>query len=121
MSVAGGQKLVHSVRMLLEKNPNFVCIKMDFKNAFNEVKKSRILKVLSEAEELSHLAQFAATILAPDIMLESGGKVLGESSEGTVQGDPPSGPLFTVAIQEYMVQADTYLSTFGGVCRCGCG
>ena len=40
MSVAGGAKLVHSVRMMLESNPYFICIKLDFKNAFNEVYRS---------------------------------------------------------------------------------
>ena len=30
MSIAGGAKLVHCVRMMLEKNRNFLCIKLDF-------------------------------------------------------------------------------------------
>ena len=35
MSKAGGVKLVHCVRMKLEERPDFICIKLDFRNAFN--------------------------------------------------------------------------------------
>ena len=37
MSVAGDAKFVHCVRMMLEENRHFICIKLDFRNAFNEV------------------------------------------------------------------------------------
>ena len=41
LSVAGGAKLVHGVRMLAEANPNFIVVKCDIKNAFNSVSRSR--------------------------------------------------------------------------------
>ena len=43
MSVAGGAKLVHSVRMMSEAEPDFVVVKLDIKNAFNSVSRARIL------------------------------------------------------------------------------
>ena len=46
LSVAGGAKLVHSVRMLAEANPEFVVVKCNIKNAFNSISRGRILEVL---------------------------------------------------------------------------
>ena len=51
-SQAGAAKLVHSMRMLMEKNPGFVLIKCDIKNAFNSISRSRILQVLEGEESL---------------------------------------------------------------------
>ena len=43
VSLAGGAKLIHSIRMLSEANPDFIVVKCDIKNAFNSVSRSRIL------------------------------------------------------------------------------
>ena len=67
ISLSGGQKLVHTVRMMLENNPNFICIKLDFKNAFNEISRKRILEVINKSSTLKHLATFTATIIDPNI------------------------------------------------------
>ena len=119
MSVAGGAKLVHSVRMMLESNPDFICIKLDFRNAFNEVSRARIIEALENEPSLMHLAAHAATILAPSSGLESRGVLWGESNEGTTQGDPESGPYFCIAMQEYVRKADKYLAAQGGCARFG--
>ena len=55
LSVAGGAKLVHSVRMLAEENPGFVVVKCDIRNAFNSVSRGRILEVLESEDSLRHL------------------------------------------------------------------
>ena len=68
MSVAGGAKLVHCVRMVLKENTDFICVKLDFRNAFNEVFRSR-----EEESSLRHLACHAATLLAPGSGLECRG------------------------------------------------
>ena len=52
MSVAGGAKLVHCVRMVMEQNLNFICVKLDFKNAFNEVYHARVIEALEEEDSL---------------------------------------------------------------------
>ena len=77
MSVAGGAKLVHCVRMMLEENAHFLCIKLDFRNAFNEVFRSRVVDALEEEASLRHLACHAATLLAPGSGLESKGVLWG--------------------------------------------
>ena len=45
-SEAGAAKLVHSRRMMMEENPDFVFVKCDIKNAFNSISRARILQVL---------------------------------------------------------------------------
>ena len=119
MSIAGGAKLVHAVRMMLEMNRNFVCIKLDFRNAFNEVFRFRIVEAFEEVMSLKHLACHAATLLAPGSGLESRGILWGESLEGATQGDPESGPYFSVAIQKYVVRVNAMLAAQGGCARFG--
>ena len=119
MSIAGGAKLVPCVKMTLEKNENFVCVKLDFKNAFNEVNRARVVEALEEEETLQHLACHAATLLAPASGLESKGRLWGESDEGTTQGDPESGPFFNVAIHQDVRIADADLVKERGCARFG--
>ena len=119
MSVAGGAKLVHSVRMMMEERRDYICIKLDFRNAFNEVWRSRVVIALEQEPTLRHLASHAATLLSPGSGLESRGVMWGESMEGVTQGDPESGPYFCVAIQEYVTMADRMLADGGGCARFG--
>ena len=97
MSVAGGAKLVHWVRMMMEENKDFICIKLDFRNAFNGVYRARVVNALEEEPTLRHMASHAATVLAPGSGLESRGVLWGESREGATQGDPESGFYFCVS------------------------
>ena len=85
MSQAGGGKLIHSVRMLAEERRDFVVVKLDMKNAFNEVSRASIIERLEDEPSLQHLAWHAATLLAPASGLESGGQLWGEAQEGTTQ------------------------------------
>ena len=41
---AGCSQLVFDIQLILEANPSFVAISLDIKNAFNDVKRSVILK-----------------------------------------------------------------------------
>ena len=119
MSVAGAAKLVHCIRMTLENNLGFICVKLDFRNAFNEIWRARIVEALEEEETLSHLAQFAAILQSPGSGLESKGVLWGEAEEGVTQGDPTSGPFFCVGIQKFVRKADEKLKESGGMLRCG--
>ena len=119
MSVAGAAKLVNSVRMVLEANRDFICIKLDFRNAFNEISRARVIEALEEVPSLQHLASHAATLLAAGSGLESRGVLWGESWEGTTQGDPESGPYFAVAIQKYVVMVNSMLAEAGGCAKFG--
>ena len=91
MSVSGAAKLVNSVRMVLEQNTSFICVKLDFRNAFNEASRARVVEALEEVDSLKHLAQFAGMVLTPVSGLESGGNMWGQAAEGQTQGDPLSG------------------------------
>ena len=119
MSVAGGGKLVFSIRMLSEERRDFVVVKIDMKNAFNEVSRASIIEALEEEMSLSHLAWHAAATLAPSSGLESGASRWGGSSEGTAQGDPLSAPYFNVAWQRYVRILNHTLAQHGGSAKFG--
>ena len=117
MSISGGGKLVFSVRMLLEDRKDFVAVKIDMRNAFNEVSRAAIVEALEEEPTLQHLAWLAAVVLAPSTGLESGGKKWGRSAEGTAQGDPLSAPFFNVAWHRYVRELNATLMSSGGLAR----
>ena len=82
MSVGGGHQLVHSIRMVLEQNTDFVCVKMDFENAHTSVFRVAVVEALLAEPSLCHPAWHAACVLAPSTVLESKGKPWGEQAEG---------------------------------------
>ena len=118
-SQAGAAKLIHSVRGLLEANPEFICVSTDIKNCYNEQNRAAALGVLLTSEPLEHLTTFSATILAPVSALESRGKVWGSSGTGKVQGDPASGALQAVGMQPCLEELDTACQDGGGMARAG--
>ena len=61
MSPAGAAKLVHTVRMMMEENPDMAAVKIDVKNAFNEVLREAIITALSDDPSLQHMAWSAST------------------------------------------------------------
>ena len=79
MSQAGAAKLVNAVRGLICTRRDFVCIKIDLSNAYNEISRSSILETMEAEPSLSHLSAFAATILAPETELETVGKIRSKS------------------------------------------
>ena len=119
LSVAGGAKLVHSVRMLSEANPTHVVVKTDISNAFNSVSRACILDVLEGEESLRHLSWHAALTLASPNALESGGTVWGQAREGGTQGNPEAGSWFCVAWQPQIRRLDAELSAVGGAAKAG--
>ena len=71
-----------------------------------------------EAEEsLVRLTSFA--VLAPVVILESGGERWGIAEEGVVLGDIPSGALFYVAQQPALIRLDQECQQGGGFARGG--
>ena len=119
LSLSGGHKLVNSVRMLLEENPTFVCIKLDLRNAHNEVSRAAVVEELEAEPTLRHLAWHAATVLAPDHGLEIGGVKWGEQEEGQRQGDSKASAEFAVAIHKDVKEADRKVSASGGAALFG--
>ena len=119
LSLSGGHKLVHSVRMMIEENPDFVVIKVDLRNAHNEVSRASIIEELEAEPTLRHLAWHAATVLAPNHGLEVGGVKWGEQEDGERQGDSEAPAYFAVAIQKDVRQLDVSVSTQGGAALFG--
>ena len=96
-----------------------MCCCIDLKNAFNEISKTSILEVLDSEESLAHLTSFAASLLAPTVSLESGGSRWGVAEEGVVQGDIPSGALFSIDQQSSLLKLDKEFHAGGGLARGG--
>ena len=119
LSLSGGHKLVNAVRMLLEENPDFVCFKLDLRNAHNEVARAAILEELEEEPTLRHLVWHAATVLAPGHGLEIGGVKWGDQEEGERQGDGEASAFFSVALQKDVVPLDAAVAISGGAALFG--
>ena len=71
----------------MEKNPDFILVKIDYRNTINEMSRTCII------------AMFAGVILSPTSGLESKGKIWGWAEDGTTQGDPVSSPFFCIGLQ----------------------
>ena len=119
LSLAGGHKLVHQVRMMMEEHRDWVVVKLDVRNAHNEVWRSAVIKALEAEPTLQHLAWFAAVIVAPTTGLETRGEKWGEQGDGGTQGDPKESAFFASAIQEAVRIFDADLSEGGGKARFG--
>ena len=119
VSKAGGPKLVHSLRMLLELKKDFVAVKLDIRNAHNEVSRASILEALDSEPSLRHLTWHVASCLASEIGLESGGKLWGQTGEGHCQGNPEAGGCFCVAWHPDVIGLDTSLKVAGGLAKFG--
>ena len=119
LSQAGVAKLVHGVRGLLNHQRDFVCVRLDLKNAYSESQRSAIIDVLQSEPSLSHLVTFAGVILAPEAGLEARGKLWGESNTGVVRGDPALGAFFAVGLQPSLVTLNKDCQEGGGMARAG--
>ena len=119
LTKAGGAKLVHQVRMLSKMNPGMVVVKVDMRNAHNEVSRAAVLEALEREPSLRHLAWHQATCQASHTGLESGGKLWGWAGEGQSQGDPEASAWFCVAWHLEVRELNAILSAHGGMARFG--
>ena len=119
MSISGAQKLIFSVRSLLNSKRDFVCVKVDMRNAYNEQSRRACIDAFAEEPTLRHLAHFCAVTLAPVNGLESGGSQWGEASEGDTQGDSAASMRFCVALHPSLRRLDAACSAGGGMARAG--
>ena len=83
--------------MLLERRRDFIAVKIDMRNAHNEVSRASVIEVLDREPSLKHLTWHTAACLAPRQGLESGGNIWGRAEEGACQGDPEAGIQFNMA------------------------
>jgi hypothetical protein len=119
MSVAGAQKFVLSVRGVLNSRRDFIGVKINFRNAYNEISRWAIIDAFLSVPTLQHLAYFGAVTLAPVSGLESGGTLWGEAEEGDTQGDPAASMRFCVALQPSLVRLDEACRRGEGMARDG--
>ena len=121
LSQGGAALLVTSVRESLElhRDEDWVCVKLDIENAFNEVYRAETVKMFSDEVSLQHMASFTAVTLTPTIGLECGGKLWGSSGEVGTQGDPKTGDKFCVTLQPSLEKLDTDIRARGGFAMAG--
>eukprot|EP00973_Karenia_brevis_P079918 11089619-Karenia_brevis.AAC.1 len=122
VGVPGGLSLlVCGVRLLLELRPDFICVKLDLRNAYNEVKRNRVIRAFEAAPALRGLAGlFRATHAAPTkIYLSADGMPEADfrSEEGVHQGDALASAGFCIALHDEIRALDEELSTSGGAAR----
>ena len=88
LSQAGGHKLVHQVRQIMEEHKDRVVTQVNVSNAQSKVWRLAIITCLEAEPTLQHLSWFAVVVLAPSTGLETGDEQWGEQGEGETQGDP---------------------------------
>ena len=111
----GGAVLVHTVRMMLEHRPDFVCVCLDVRNAHNEISRRAVVEEMERVPELQHLAQHVAICLASCQHLESGGEAFGNACDGLTQGDSEASGCFCVGWHQWVVKLHNSLKAAGGL------
>ena len=97
--VPGGlESVVHSVRLLLDQNPNHIALSLDMKNAFNTIRRADVAQQLHAS--FPEIVPFFKMSYDPKSRLyvrtNDGGLETLISDEGTKQGDPIAGTLFNI-------------------------
>ena len=103
----GCEAAVHAARLyLLNINPNHVLLKLDFRNAFNSVRRDKMLEAVQDLAP--ELFPFVHSAYASPSSLFWGDKIL-QSSEGVQQGDPLGPLLFCLSIHRLCSQLKSEL------------
>ena len=109
MASGGGgcEAAVHAARLyLLNLNPNHVLLKLDFRNAFNSVRRDKMLEAVQDLAP--ELFPFVHSAYSSPSSLFWGDKIL-QSSEGVQQGDPLGPLLFCLSIHRLCSQLKSEL------------
>jgi len=122
VGVPGGLSLlILGIRTLLETRPDFAAVKIDFRNAYNEVCRAAVLRALEGSASLRGLAPlFRATHAHPvPIHLSAPGMPMADfrSEEGVHQGDALASAAFCAAIHDAVCRLDAELTECGGAAR----
>ena len=127
VGVPGGLDiLVHGVRAYLRAQPEHVVVRLDLRNAYNEIDRCVALRRLAAVPELAHLAPLFHALHAPMARLQlSTGRSLfdgvagreGDSEEGVRQGSAESSAVFCVGIAPELATLDRELAAAGGAAR----
>ena len=103
----------------------FIVVRLDIRNAFNEICRAAVVASFLEEPKLEHMAPFVAQILRGKFTISLEGEIWVEidgemrSLEGVIQGCPLAMAMFAVALQPHLRWADLQLQQYGGVARAG--
>ena len=118
---AGISLLVFGARALLELHPDWVIVKIDLRNAYNEISRAKIFERLCENPELRDLAPFfwCTHAAESDVFLAANGLPLASfwSSDGVHQGDPLASSAFCVGIHPEVCKLDQAVAAHGGCAK----
>jgi len=118
---SGLNLLIFSVMMLLELHPDWIVVKLDLRNAYNELKRAAVLSRMQAVDTVRDLVPltFVSYGLASEIFIPHDGlKPAGyKSEEGEQQGDPLASARFCIGIHPEVKQLDSELQRCGGVAR----
>ena len=93
----GCEAAAHAARLYLQNMPpSHLLLKLDFKNAFNSLRRDKMLEAVKE--NVPELFNFVHSAYNQPSMLFCGDRVM-QSAEGVQQGDPLGPLLFCLAIQ----------------------
>jgi len=99
----GAEALVHATRRYLDgKSEERAFVKLDFTNAFNTIRRDRVLEAV--ATSCPDLLPFVSSAYGSPSTLWLGDKVL-SSEEGVQQGDPLGPLLFCLSIQPLLLNS----------------
>ena len=119
MTLGVAHNLVHCVSMVMEANLDWVCVKLDVRNAHNEISRACILETMDFEPSLRHITNHMATTLTMPSALESGGKVWGEAGDGLTQGEAGASGALAVGWHTQVRKLDEELRRGGGRCVFG--
>jgi hypothetical protein len=69
-------KLVHMTRISFERDPRFIIISLDIRNAFNAMRRAKLLERLAAIPTLAHMSDFVHATLNGKSSLVMGGDLL---------------------------------------------
>ena len=104
---SGAETIIHVVRLAMQAHPDWVCLQLDFRNAFNTVSRSLIAAQLAE-HHAGLLPYFYARYGMPTVLQvhtgpnQNAGSIY--STQGLHQGDPLAPFFFSLALRAAIIK-----------------
>ena len=125
VSVPNGASLLSfSVRELMDTNKHFCVFTIDFKNAFNVIRRASCMQAVTAAGPLARFSRMLFAFLMPKSPIYSGAQdglrlLPFDSEEGVQQGSVEGAPFFAVALQPLLLPVNAALAETGGAALAG--